>query len=220
MKLLIGGTPPPTLKHITPREYRDQCGMLTSWRDGANPLHAVRLGASWAMDNYCFVPERFEPDAFMAFMVKCAGLPNCLFVVSPDIPGNAVETLRLFDAWHDRIRALGYPVALAIQNGQESLPVPFRDIDAVFVGGDNAFKYSAFVSELVIEAHRKRVWCHMGRVNSRGRWRYCLDNGFDSVDGSGMVIERARVLEALNVLNTPERPQWDWRPHIHIGVLT
>lgn len=213
MKLLIGGTPTGTLRHISKRVYRDQCGMLTSWRDRAHPKHAIRLGASWAMDNFAFTG--FDANRFTRTLNDFAHLPGCLFVVSPDVVGAAADTLALFDQWHDPIRALGYPLALAIQNGQERLPIPWSDIDAIFVGGVGDFKYSAFVAELVIEAHQRHKWAHMGRVNSRGRWRYCHDNGFDSVDGSGMsAFERARVLEALGVLNDPERPIWNWRPSV------
>lgn len=217
MKLLIGGTPTGTLQHISAREYRDKCGMLTSWRDRANPMHAVRLGAAWAMDNMAF-GDKFDADQFSRFLVKCEGIPGCLFVVAPDVWSAAAPTAELFDQWHDRIKAHGYPIALAAQDGLEQLAIPWKDIDAVFVGGTNAFKFSEFVTELVIEAHARRKWAHMGRVNSPGRWRYCRDNGFDSVDGSGMVIERARVLEALNTLNSPERPTWDWRPVVSLGA--
>ena len=189
--------------------------MLTSWRDRANPKHAIRLGASWAMDNHAF-KDQFDPVAFAAFIDQCAGLPGCLFVLSPDVVGAAAETLAAFDEWHDPIKALGYPIALAIQNGQEYLPIPWGDIDAIFIGGDTAFKFSAFVSELAIEAHHRRKWTHMGRVNSRNRWRFCSEHHFDSCDGSGMVIERAWVLEALNVLNTPEASQFSWRPSLEI----
>lgn len=69
MKLLIGGTPTGTLRHITPRQYRDQCGMLTSWADGSHPKHAIRLGAAWAMDNYAF-GDKFEAEGFTESLVK------------------------------------------------------------------------------------------------------------------------------------------------------
>lgn len=117
---------------------------------------------------------------------------------------------------HHAIRGYGYPLALAIQNGQENRAIPWNAIDCIFVGGSTAFKYSDYVGELVIEAHRKHKWTHMGRVNSDGRWRYCKHNDFDSTDGTGMVMDRQRVLEALDVLNSPERPTWDWRPRIEV----
>lgn len=217
MKLLIGGTPTGTLKHISTRDYREKCGMLTSWRDRANPLHAVRMGASWAMDNFGFEKEKFDPVKFVDFLAKCAYIPGCMFVVVPDQWADADQTLALFDEWHDTIRRYGYPLALAIQNGQERRAIPWNAIDCIFVGGSTTFKYSDYVGELVIEAHARRKWAHMGRVNSDGRWRYCNHNGFDSTDGTGMVMDRRRVLEALDVLNSPERPTWDWRPHVNVS---
>lgn len=189
--------------------------MLTSWADGSSPLHAIRIGAAWAMDNFAFTG--FDGDRFQQSLDRFVGMPGCLFVVAPDVWSDARATALLFDEWYDPIKSKGYPIALAAQNGIERMSIPWGAIDAVFVGGDDKFKYSEFVAELVIEAHARRKWAHMGRVNSRGRWRYCKHAGFDSTDGTGMVIERGRVLEALAVLNSPERPAFDWRPRVEVS---
>lgn len=123
-----------------------------------------------------------------------------------------MKTAALFGTWREVIKGHGYPVAFAAQDGLEAMTIDWNSFDALFVGGSNAFKFSAFMVELIHEARSRRKWAHMGRVNSPNRWRYCAQLRFDSCDGSGMVIERSRVLEALRVLNTPETPLWDWRP--------
>lgn len=215
MKLLIGGTPTGTLRHIPAATYRRHCGMLTSWADGAHPKHAIRLGASWAMDNFAFT--NFDADAFNRSLAKYEGLPGCLFVVAPDVWGNAAETAARFADWREAIKAHGYPVALAAQDGIEALSIDWNSFDALFVGGTDEFKYSPFLQELVFEARLRGKWTHMGRVNSRPRWNYCLDAGFDSVDGTGMVIERRRVLEALAIIDNPRRMLWNLRPAIEIA---
>jgi len=210
MRLLIGGTPTGTLKHITHQAYRRHCGMLTSWADGAHPKHAIRLAAPWAMDNFAFT--EFNADAFRKSLVKYEGLPNCLFVVAPDVWGNASATLSLFEQWRDEIKAHGYPVALAAQDGLDVLPLNWSAFDALFVGGTDTFKYSSFVQELIFEARMRGKHTHMGRVNSVPRWNYCINARFDSVDGTGMVIERRRVKEAIAVIENPPTPLWKLRP--------
>jgi len=210
VKILIGGTPTGTLKHISPATYRQHCGMLTSWADGAHPKHAIRLGASWAMDNFAFTS--FDPAAFERSLAKFEGLPGCLFVVAPDVWGDARQTAVLFDEWREVIKARGYPVALAAQDGLEGMPLDWSSFDAVFVGGTDEFKYSQFVQELVFEARMRRKWTHMGRVNSSPRWNYCHAARFDSVDGTGTVIERKRIREALAVITNPPSPLWKLRP--------
>jgi hypothetical protein len=162
------------------------------------------------MDNFSFT--EFNAAAFTKSLVKYAGLPGCLFVVAPDVVGDARATAIQFEQWQDAIRRQGYPVALAAQDGLENMTIDWNSFDALFIGGTNEFKFSPFVAELIYEARLRRKWTHMGRVNSPGRWRYCAQLGFDSCDGTGMVIERARVLEALRVLNSPETALWNWQP--------
>lgn len=186
--------------------------MLTSWADGSHPKHAIRLGAAWGMDNFAFKAGGFDAGKFLASLVKYTGLPGCLFVVAPDVWGDAAQTAVEFDKWREVIKQFGFPLAMAAQDGLEKTVIDWNSFDVLFVGGTNDFKFSAFMVELIHEARSRRKWTHMGRVNSPNRWRYCAQLRFDSCDGSGMVIERSRVLEALNVLNTPETPLWDWRP--------
>lgn len=212
MRLLIGGTPTGTLKHISKQTYRHHCGMLTSWADGASPLHAVRIGAPWAMDNFAFVS--FDADRFRKSLQRFESIPGCLFVVAPDVPRDAHATATLFDAWCDDIKRHGYPIALAAQDGLENMPINWKTLDAIFVGGSDAFKYSQFVQELVFEARMRHKWTHMGRVNSVPRWNYCQNALFDSVDGTGTVIERRRVKEALGVLLNPRVTTWKLRPNV------
>jgi hypothetical protein len=206
VRLLISGTPTGTLKHITAAEYRAHCGMLVTWRDRVSPIHAIRLGAPWAMDNFAFTG--FDPARFRRALVAYAGVPDCLFCVVPDVVGNAADTLAAFAVWHDEIKGHGYPVALAIQNGQESHAIPWANLDAVFIGGDTAFKYSDFVRGVIHEARARGKHTHMGRVNSVRRWNYAHSLRIHSVDGTGMVIERRRVLEALPVIRNRQYPIW------------
>lgn len=207
MRLLIGGTPTGTLKHISAATYAAQCGMLCSWADGAHPRRAAALGAPWALDNFAY--SGLDAVKFERSLDKYADVPGCLFVVSPDVVGNAVATWANFEQWHDPIKALGYPLALAAQNGLEAMSLDWAAFDALFIGGDDTFKLGAFVAELVREAHTRGKWVHMGRVNSIGRWQYAQMIGCDSVDGTGYVIERKRILEPLAVKDNQQTAFWE-----------
>lgn len=169
------------------------------------------------MDNFAFT--KFDADKFRTSLMKYEGLPNCLFVVAPDVPFHAKATMKLFETWREEIKRYGYPIALAAQDGLESISFRWDAFDAVFVGGTNKFKGSQFVQELVFEARMRGKWTHMGRVNSIPRWNYCVNARFDSVDGTGYVIERRRVKEALAVIEYPPKPTWELRPSSNKEVL-
>jgi hypothetical protein len=209
VRLLIGGTPTGTLKHISAAEYRAHCGMLVSWRDQAHPRRAVKLGAPWAMDNFAYTA--FDPVRFRRSLVAYEGVPGCLFTVAPDVWGDAAVTLDQFGVWHDEIKGHGYPIALAVQNGQETRPVPWADLDAVFIGGDTAFKFSDYVRDLVTEARMRGKWVHLGRVNSVRRWNYAHSLHVNSVDGTSLVIARANIRYAMPVVRNKQHSLWEGR---------
>lgn len=59
----------------------------------------------------------------------------CLFVVAPDVVGDAAGTLARSVPFLPAIRSLGYPAAFVAQNGAEQLDVPWDELDALFLGG-------------------------------------------------------------------------------------
>lgn len=90
----------------------------------------------------------------------------------------------------ERIRAIGYPVALVAQDGLEHQPVPWDDIDALFLGGTTTSKLSAAAADLTDEAHACGLHVHMGRVNSRRRLRHAAAIGCHSADGTQLAQHR------------------------------
>jgi hypothetical protein len=74
------------------------------------------------------------------------------------------------------------------QDGLESLPVPWGDFDALFIGGTTGWKLGPHAREIAAEAKRRGKWVHMGRVNSERRCRYAAAIGCDSVDGTKLVF--------------------------------
>src|SRR5690606_32703323 len=108
---------------------------------------------------------------------------DCRFVVVPDVPFDADGTLKRFASMGEQIRESGYPVALAAQNGQEHLPVPWDDLDCLFLAGDTAWKLGPTAQRLAREARERGKWVHMGRVNSLERLRIAEAFGCHSADG-------------------------------------
>lgn len=142
-------------------------------------------GVTWCADNGRFGKGWPGYDDWWQWLTANAhAAATCLFATAPDVVGDAGATLADSLPWLPRIRALGYPAALVAQDGLESLPVPWDDFDALFIGGTTEWKLGRHARALVREAkaHGNRV--HMGRVNSARRYRYAAAIGCDSADGT------------------------------------
>lgn len=134
-----------------------------------------------------------------------------LFAVVPDVPGDMGATLTEFASYLPHVRALGFRVALAFQNGAERAELPWQDFEVVFLGGlpecipcgyvrppDDRkrkacplcgrrlaeWKLSAAAAALGAEGKRRGKWVHMGRVNSEKRLVHASFRGWDSADGT------------------------------------
>lgn len=141
------------------------------------------FGQRYGIDNGCYAGfNRCGFESLLKRQWKCRD--RCLFVVSPDVVCSARRTLEVFSGWYPKLH--GWPVALAIQNGQEDLPIPWDLIAAVFIGGDNAFKMSAAAAQIIRAAQLLGKWVHVGRVNSVNRFDRFLALGVDSIDGTGL----------------------------------
>jgi hypothetical protein len=145
--------------------------------------YSNRGRAGFAIDNGAF--SGFDASAFLKLLER--ETPNrdrCRFVVVPDVPMSARRTLEVFDGWRYKLQA--WPKALACQNGQEDLPIPWDSIAAVFIAGDDRFKQSQSARQIVQAAKALGKWAHMGRVNTPSRVRLAIEWGVDSVDGTGL----------------------------------
>lgn len=176
---------------VTPRHYSNLDGM-------------VAAGITWAADNDAY--SGFDKPVFEYMLGRLAGLPGCRFVTAPDVVADAAATLQRFCPWSREIRAAGLPVALVAQDGLQRLPVPWDDLDALFVGGSTAWKLSVHAALLVGEANRRGKWTHMGRVNSARRMAWAAAVGCDSVDGTSYVRFTDRHLPAA-LLQAAAPPQ-------------
>lgn len=127
---------------------------------------------------------------------------KCAFVCVPDVVGSARLTLELF---HDLKQGLAdWPLAFVCQDGQEDLSVPWGDISAIFIGGSTEWKMSRGVTALIRAANWRRIWTHVGRINTGKRWEYFAKMGVGSCDGSAMArpypgfdAQRKGIAEAI-----------------------
>lgn len=150
------------------------------------PLTRYRLrdpNRPWGVDNGGY--KRLDIPAFKALLAREEHHKDkCLFVSAPDIVASAQRTLELFA--HFKPMLEGWPIALVCQDGQESLPIPWSDIAAVFIGGSTNWKSSLHVEQIIRTAQLLGKWVHVGRVNDPQRFLHFERLEVDSIDGTGL----------------------------------
>jgi hypothetical protein len=177
-----------------------QLGMIVTPKQG----NRLPGNVTWCADNGCGpgkhgIGSGYPGDdrylRFLETLAPAAG--RCLFAVAPDVVGDADATYNRSEPMLAPIRELGYKVAYVLQDGQEAVPVPWDEIDAVFVGGSTEFKLGTYAAQLVGEAKQRGLWVHMGRVNSRKRLAYANSIGCDSADGTYLTFGPDKNLPRL-----------------------
>lgn len=152
------------------------------------PLTGFRLRdpeRPWAIDNGAFA--RFDAKAFQARLKRHdEHREKCIFVTAPDVVASARRTLEVFEGWKERMA--GWPIALAMQDGQEHMPIPWDGIAAIFIGGSTQWKVSEHATHCIKAAQALGKWVHVGRVNEPARFEHFEKLGVDSVDGTGIAM--------------------------------
>jgi hypothetical protein len=137
----------------------------------------------FAVDNGAF--SKFDSDAFLSLLQRNEEARDlCRWVAVPDIVGSARRTLEVFERWKSKISH--WPLAFVCQDGQDALPIPWDEVAAVFIGGSTDFKLGPSAAAIVKAAVALGKWCHVGRVNTPGRFEYFESLGADSIDGTGL----------------------------------
>lgn len=179
MGFLYFGTPSSPAIRQAMNEGRFGC--MTSPAQG----NQIPEFAAWAGDNGRFGngwPGHIPYLNWLAKLVPVAD--RCAFVLAPDVPFDMAATLEFSAGYVDTIRGMGFPVALALQNGAENLRLPWDDYDAVFLAGDTQWKLDLAAAELAQEGIRRGLYAHMGRCNSAARMAYARGLGLNSADGT------------------------------------
>ena len=169
------------------------------------PLTAYGLSDKvYGLDNGCF--SKFDKKTWRRLVSEAKGqdlTSQPKFVCSPDIVGDARRTLELFDQFYDEISPL--PVCLVLQDGIGDFNIDWNRVDAVFVGGSDAFKVSNEAFNACKAAKMLGKWVHVGRVNTAQRVSNWMGLA-DSIDGSG-ISKYDYMLEAVLVEMLGEKAQ-------------
>lgn len=137
----------------------------------------------FAIDNGAF--SNFSPVGFLSLLKReqpRRGL--CRFLAVPDVVGSARRTLEVFDHWAPALQE--WPLALVAQDGQEHHAISWDRIAAIFIGGSTDWKMGMHAAGCIKAAKAMGKWCHVGRVNTPGRFEYFEQLGADSIDGTGL----------------------------------
>lgn len=183
MLLLTTTSLPTTLEWRAGHPAGAHLGRLLTPRHYSRADDTAAAGVPWAADNDGF--NGVDYPAFERMLDALAGVPGALFVTSPDVFGDGRRTLAELERWAPVIRQAGHPAALVTQPGIDDVDaVPWELVDALFVGGEDRYRYGPGPRRIVAEARRRRLHVHVGRVNSVRRiaWAAELDAG--SVDGT------------------------------------
>ena len=159
------------------------------------PLTAYALsGKVYGLDNGCF--SKFNKKTWRRLVAEAKEqelVNQPKFVCAPDIVGDARRTLELFDQFYNEISPL--PVCLVLQDGIGNFAIDWNRVDAVFVGGSDAFKVSNEAINACKVAKMLDKWVHVGRVNTAQRVSNWIGLA-DSIDGSG-ISKYDHMLEAV-----------------------
>jgi len=160
-----------------------------------------RPQSRFAIDNGAF--SHFDHDGFLKTLEKHESRKKlCRFVAAPDVVGSARRTLECFQVW--RLKLGSWPVAFVCQDGQENERIPWFEIEAIFIGGSTEWKMSRHAAAIVKASKIMGKWCHIGRINTPGRYEYFKDLGADSCDGTGLA-QYSHMREAIK--NSMENPR-------------
>jgi hypothetical protein len=175
----------------------------------------IPLFPAVAADNGCF-NARWKEGRWLQMLDKVAPWQErCLFAVVPDVfdrDNLATNHRRTLERWYryaHEVTDRGLRAAFVAQNGCTPDDVP-ADADAVFIGGDDAYKLSEVAWAVVACAKAHGKWAHIGRVNSMQRIRACSLSQADSADGTylkfGPDVNLPKLLGWLDQLN--------YQPHL------
>lgn len=152
----------------------------------------ARSGRWWAADNDALAG--LDPDRYLAMLdqITTTDTSRLLFVTAPDDAQMTPEgprvtwvgTLALWRSWRLALAKRGLPAAIVLQDGATSDTVPWGELAAVFVGGSTGWKEGPAAAALLVEAARRGIWRHIGRVNTARRLRLLEQVGFESFDGT------------------------------------
>jgi hypothetical protein len=186
-----------------------RCGLLDQITTPASQ-NRLEPGAAWCADNGIYSNAYPGDGQYLRWLTGLPDPARCRFAVAPDVVADHSATLERSWPMLRRIREAGLPVALCAQNGAQADDMPWGYIDVVFLAGIvecvpcgwvpavtdlpldvcpgghqlAEWKTGAVAEAITVEAKRRGLWVHMGRVNTRSRVLRAKAMGCDSADGT------------------------------------
>lgn len=158
------------------------------WRMLLSPqTPLLPAGFAYGLDNGAWTAFQqkapWDEAAFMRLLGKFGALAD--WVVAPDIVAGGTESLALSSEWFVRCSDACPLVLVAVQDGMEPDDLrPFLSMGAgIFIGGSTDWKLATMARWSAL-AHEYGAWCHVGRVNTVRRIRWCHEVGATSFDGT------------------------------------
>jgi len=183
--------------------------LFNTWRKTAREQEALKAGCLFGVDNGIFSNRFIERQWLTRLWDFWKYRHNCLVCPLPDflyylpdgtVRGDWRKTLDRFHQYKSVTKRMGFPVTLVTQDGLTPDNTPWSEIDAIFIGGSNYHKRGLEAEHLGLEAKRRGVYVHIGRVSSVTAaarfWPWA-----DSYDGTTYTYEPDRRYEEY-------LPQW------------
>lgn len=147
------------------------CGMFLCWDRRYNTIDWDK----WA---------RMEPVWWQSLLWAQTMVQQPLAVIVPDAPGNREKTLERWAEFAPQMKAMGFPLMVALQNGMTEEDVrALRPLpDAFGVGGDDLWKWD---SAPMWRRAFPEMYAHLLRCNSPAKLDRLAEWGYDSCDGTG-----------------------------------
>jgi hypothetical protein len=174
MKILIDGGAPRI--HARIREWPEKIGgQLITALTSYSRHHEV-----FAVDNGAY--SGFREKNFIRILEREKNnKENCLFVAIPDKVGSHKETMMMWEQYNHL--GEGWKKAFVAQDGYEGYP---DGVDCLFIGGTNKFKDTKESYDAVVDAKKRGLFVHVGRVTGVERFLFYEAAGADTCDGSGL----------------------------------
>lgn len=184
---------------------------------------AVAAGYEFlAVDNGAFTEigqQRFDEEQYLRMTREALRLwgDNMLFCTAPDVAFQWGATLARSLPFLPKIRAIGAPAALVLQNGATPENIPWDACDAIFLGGGKGpdtggieWKVSDVAKACTREALRRGKWVHMGRVNTGYRMSVAQDFGCGSADGTYLMHQAPLNSAVLGIITLARATAHRW----------
>lgn len=179
---------------------------------------AMKKGALWVGDNGAFTGTVTD-EKFEEWLEKLKPYQETnLFIVVPDVVGNAEETIVKYHELSGYLLQEGWKISFVAQDGikigQDRFFVGdgelyvdlMDDFDCLFVGGSTEFKLSTLADDCIRKAQEFGKHIHIGRVNSWRRYshfRIMRGSSEWTCDGTAIFREKYRKERFLGYEKQP-----------------